>query len=308
LGRARVRDFASEPIGADHGFTATLARVTLHYDEPESDAPATLVAKCPAFANEVRTYREFGAELPVARYYGGTAGELLLIEDLPGRPGDAVGGCDADDAELVLSAMARMHATWWESPPAWPRRVGADPRAAQANHEQRVPMFLSKYGDRITTYQHALVEALKPHYGGLFGRMAEAPVTFLHGDLHLDNVIFDADAVYFLDWENPAAGRAVFDLAWFFFTSVRTDERRAHEERLLRGYHGALGVDGYPYDRFRHDLREALAILFGATVNGIGKLDPAACVPRQREWIESVFEPGWLFTAAEDHRVHEVCG
>ena len=141
VARATVAAFVTEPVGEEWGFTGKLARVSLEYDVQEEGAPASLVAKFPnpsaksrldadrlrqryrRFEREVLFYRHLGrsAAIRTPRFYYGAAdvdaGEfVLLLEDLaPGRVGDALLGCSAAEAALVVDRIAAFHATILES-------------------------------------------------------------------------------------------------------------------------------------------------------------------------------------------------
>ncbi len=90
-------------------------------------------------------------------------------------------------------------------------------------------------------------------------QLAEAsPFSVIHGDYRLDNPLFDpatgeATAV---DWQTAAIGPPLRDVAYFLGTSMRSEDRAAHEESLVRTYHAALlqsGLSMYSFDHCWND-------------------------------------------------------
>src|SRR5205823_6422439 len=129
----------AEPIGLGMGVLALLGRLTLHYDGPAPGAPRTLVAKIPSpdpatrqlahdlfhfYEREVAFYQQLaghGSISTPACYFSAmdhASGDfVLLLEDLGEmRLGNQIGGCSAEDLGVLILAMARHHAAWWNSP------------------------------------------------------------------------------------------------------------------------------------------------------------------------------------------------
>jgi hypothetical protein len=67
----------------------------------------------------------------------------------------------------------------------------------------------------------------------------------VHGDYRLDNMLFGTDgadrALTVVDWQTVSWGPALTDLAYFLGCALRSEDRRAQYETLLRAYHEALG-------------------------------------------------------------------
>ena len=87
------------------------------------------------------------------------------------------------------------------------------------------------------------------------------PRTVTHGDLRLDNLLIGegADDLWVVDWQTTVLGNGVSDAAYFVGGNLLADDRRAHEESLVRGYFDALlerGVRGLDWDEcwrlYRH--------------------------------------------------------
>jgi len=284
-----VERFTQAPVGQGRGLAGVLVRIEPAYRQPRLPAaPDSLVAKFPTayepmragarymriYEREVHFYRDFASEAGIrvpASYYGDVDAAsdafVLLLEDLTGAtPGDDILGHSPAFVAAVVERLAVMHARWWgaaalDAP--WLPPFGASGAVWQqlfasvwpeARDDPRfVPPEVRAAGDRLV------------------GRVAElraqlsATPTLLHGDVRPDNLMLfgeaEADPFVLIDWQNVTSGCGVYDLAYLLLTALTPEERRAHEEALLRLYHGALlagGVDGYDLDRCRAEYRLAM--------------------------------------------------
>jgi Ser/Thr protein kinase RdoA (MazF antagonist) len=90
---------------------------------------------------------------------------------------------------------------------------------------------------------------------------ADAPVTLLHCDLRLDNVVFGGDECGFIDFQLVRKGPAAYDVAYFMTSAMREDASADEEETALRAYHEALAVPQYTYEEFKRDYQRALMVV-----------------------------------------------
>jgi thiamine kinase-like enzyme len=122
-----------------------------------------------------------------------------------------------------------------------------------------------------------VAEAYAHNHPLLLDRLAAMPHTLVHFDFRADNLFFDADgSVVVIDWQSISVGGGAADVGYFLGQNLSTEDRRAHEDRLLRAYHDTLlanGVDDYAYDRFFDDYR--LGVMYGwvIPVFAVGSLD-----------------------------------
>lgn len=311
----------AEIIGQDWGFTGVIARVHLQYaDHAKAGYPASVVVKFPTAthgtpsayraahsqdvtaarryfdrcAREVLFYQKIASlnHISVPRlYYGATddmAGRVILVlEDLhSARLGDALHGCSAPDATLVIDQLAHFHAQWWNYPQretfSWLPLWGGDSQIAQNRYIQCLGPFLQRFGARVPRPILEVIDALATNYGAVRSRLQLSPVTMIHGDLHLDNILFSPPGheagMRVIDWQSVARGRGAIDLALFLFgtLSLETSARRAVEGDLLRRYHELLlagGVMGYGFPQLMEDCRLVLLWLLGAKVVWLGSID-----------------------------------
>lgn len=307
---ARVTSFDAQIIGEGAGFMGQLARLRLQYDRPEADAPASLIAKLPAAAQEnrevagifrfyereVRFYDEIADEVELRiprRYYGAwdaaSGNYVLLLEDLaPAAIGDQVAGCPVEKAELSIRNLAKFHATWWESPRLaqldWMPFTN-DPliaQSAQDSYQKCWGPFLEFMAGKVSPAVRDVGERLGSRIPPLLDRFGTPPRTIVHGDYRLDNIFFASPeggpqhAV--IDWQISSRGRGVFDVAYFVCGTVAPAERRACEMELLRMYHAILtehGVRGYTFEQCLEDYRASVLFCLGYAVIAAGSLDMA---------------------------------
>ena len=306
IGEHRVTSIDASLISEGVGFIGRVARVRLEYDRDPASAPASLIAKFPAteptargigvalrfYEREIRIYDEVTRHVPLRtprRYYGDMRLEtnefILLIEDMaPARVGDQIAGCSAADAARIVPQMAAFHALFWESPLlkqfAWMPYYN-DPchHNAQASYRQAWPPFQKFVGDRLPASVREAGEWLNDNVVHLQNLLSEPPITVMHGDFRLDNLVFPAsgaDGVIVLDWQITSRGRGAFDLGYFLCTSLSPADRAAHERELIRLYVDALaagGVRGYGVDECMRDYRLTALFCLVYTVILIGSLD-----------------------------------
>lgn len=194
------------------------------------------------------------------------------------------------EAQAVLGALARLHGAFWQSPrlgaawlPAWnDPGIGALVRGAYA---QVWPACRQHFAAALPDDVAAFGDGLEARLPTLVEELAAAPVTLLHGDCRLDNVLFRDEepdghvgpTPVFIDWRLVASGRPALDVAYFLTQSGDPAQLAAHEDDLLGGYHAALtdaGADGYGFDDLAADYRRAVAQCFVYPVLAVGSIDP----------------------------------
>jgi hypothetical protein len=293
--------------GKSVGFLGIVARLALVYDGPCDAAPPSLIVKLPSldpairevtrplhiYEREVRFYERAASDpgLPVPRcWYGDMDLDadrfILLIEDMaPGRAGDQLAGCTAEDARRVVLALARFHASWWQHAdlPAfdWLFPVNDErQKSLQQRFQEAWPKFLEQWRDLLSPEVVDIGEAYFRSMDWLLDRIFEMPHTIQHADLRLDNLLFGSDGlgsdVTIIDWQAPTCGGGMLDVGYFLSQSLAVDVRRAHEQELVRLYYDSLlqhGVHDYSWDQAFRDYR--MGALWGLLlpVWGTGNLD-----------------------------------
>jgi hypothetical protein len=275
LGRdSRVASFDATAIGT--GQVGANVRFVLTYDgEP---GPSTVVCKFSSadpdsaaagvstltYETEVAFYRELARTVHVSRpqcYFAdlehGTANVVIVLEDLaPAEQGDQIAGCAVEQAEIVMDEAAKLHAPRWGDPSladmAWLNRPPSGGTVLLVFWDG----FLARYRDTLAPETIEEGQRLVGAVDDLQGLRPLVP-TAIHGDFRLDNMLFDGSnatrPVTVVDWQTVHVGAGPQDVAYFIGNAFAdVDERREHQERLVRRYHDLLverGVRDYTFDQ-----------------------------------------------------------
>jgi hypothetical protein len=209
----------------------------------------------------------------------------LLIEDLDGlRIGDQVRGVTVPEAECALGTLARFHAAYWESPALnrpWLANADTGAEIAHELFRRARPILEARFGDRISSESHAILEWAEVNGPALLRRLARAPRTLNHGDFRADNIFFDsplgeAGNVTMIDFQALTVGCPMIDVAYFIRPNMDPAVANASEEHLVATYHAALveaGVRAYSLEQCREDYTLASLWVIHRGVILIGTLD-----------------------------------
>jgi len=270
IGERRVVDVVAKPVGT--GQMADSVRLALTYDAPAPHAPTTVVGKfTPADETsratalalrtsevEVRFYREVVGTVGIRtpRWYfadvdPATAEFALLLQDMaPARQGDQMAGCTVEEAALALAELARLHAPRWGDPVleglSWLDRSNPGDGSGELL-ALLFDGFVERYGNELDDGVIGVGRHLFPRIGSYLAPRP-GPRTVQHADFRLDNLLFDTDhgtpTVTVVDWQTVTLGPGPADVSYFLGAGLVPEERRAHEEELVREYHDRLLADG----------------------------------------------------------------
>lgn len=242
---------------------------------------------------EVSFYDEIGLANPLRPaqpYYTAfdpaTHDFILVLEDLGRlRVDDQIVGCSVADAEVVVDAIAGHHAHWWDSERfasmPWLKSYNTPPYpdVVAANFEASWRVVIDRFGDELSPAIRAFGARFPSLVGWFAAEFTRPPLTFLHGDLRLDQLFFAVEPgdppVRALDWQLSTIGRGAYDLAYFLSQSLATGTRRTCEGELIGRYAERLreyGID-YRATELHHDYRATAAWCFAYPVIGVGRLD-----------------------------------
>ncbi len=324
LGGAPIRSFDREVIGEGAGFVGELSRITLRYHGPAPNAPSSLIAKLPTRDDTVRNIAQaFGFYEREVNFYQQLAGQVglrtprcyysamepaagrfvLLLEDLaPARCGDQIASCSLDEAQLALRELAKLHATWWESPKfaefPWLPAVD-DPLLRQvlaALYQQSWPHFVEEFKGQLPQAIFDIGERFGASFATLAESLGPRPATIVHTDFRLDNMFFglaDGSPFALVDWQIVQRGLGAADVTYFLAGNFAIEERRRHQRELVRVYHDALlgnGVSGYDFDQCWADYRLAALFMYIFLVTGRDQVDMTQYNDRANSLIDTILE------------------
>ena len=89
------------------------------------------------------------------------------------------------------------------------------------------------------------------HRDALHELWKEGPSTVLHGDTHIGNLFDDAGRIGFLDWGLVVVSTPMRDVSYFLNMALSIEDRRSHDESLIRHYldvRQALGGSKIDFD------------------------------------------------------------
>ncbi len=321
---SRIESFESTRIGEGVGFLGELARVKLAYaGTPGPDAPASVIVKLPTqvpgprgmaavlgfFEREVGFYNELAGQVGVrlpksyhAEYHPADANFALVLEDIQGaRVGDQLASCSLEQAHLAVRELARHHARWWQSEqlssyPWLPCRGHPFYQYLKAGHLQSLQAFQEKFARHFDPMITRCAVGLGEKYDQYLETLWTRPMTLVHGDYRLDNMMFgpagSANEFVLIDWQLCSTGAATQDLQYFISGNLKKEVIAASTDDLLDTYHETLresGVKDYSRAELAADFARTSLLLGFYLVTGITNLDPEAYNERGHELIEVMY-------------------
>ncbi|HEY3672503.1 MAG TPA: phosphotransferase [Acidimicrobiia bacterium] len=301
IGDATVVEVDVSTIGA--GQMGICARYDLRLDHEVDGAPTCVVGKFAAedeqartfmassgYPNEVCFYRDFASRVTIrvprcAHAAIDDAGWFtLLLEDLsPMRPGDQLQGCTVAQVEAAVQELVGLHAPRWDAAvlhehPQFSSSSSsglADPEVLAGALQAVVPGFIERYGPALAPAEVDFYERLTTSARGWIEARPKAR-SLVHSDYRPDNLMFGTDAdgrptVAAVDWQGFGKGCALSDVSFVVGNALTVGDRRAHEERIVRGYHDALvaaGVGGYAWDQCWDEYGRSLLSALMTTIFG----------------------------------------
>jgi hypothetical protein len=211
---------------------------------------------------EVRFYQQVAATVGIRTphcLYAAVEPEsgwfTLVLEDMaPAVQGDQMAGCSVDDAALALQELVKLHAPRWGDQSLmqleWLHRH-EQAAGTGALVQMLMPGFVERYEDRMAPEHMALSRRLMESLPHLMAQRT-GPLTVTHGDYRLDNMLFgttgSAATLAVVDWQTCTTGPALTDASYFIGAGLHTEDRRKHEEDLMREYHHGLVASGVELD------------------------------------------------------------
>jgi Ser/Thr protein kinase RdoA (MazF antagonist) len=294
-----VDEVGYERIGADRGFASTVLRLTI---EVHGRQPLTVVAKVgtdPALDREVAFYRELADRLaaPAPKcWYAGPAADgapVVVLEDLTSaRSGDALAGGGVDDVAAVLASVVPVWRHTATGPalgalPLW----GSDPAGRQERFRVSWANLREQLAGELPREIWLIGERLCDSLETVAADLRRPPGAVVHGDLHLDNVLFAQDDTrrrpVVLDWGSLCAGPSAIDVFPFLAMSLSPEDHTRHATDLLAD----LPLGSNPLD----DGRRRLLCYFAGVIGWRNR--PPGTHARERALRTAALSDGRLINA-----------
>ena len=221
-----------------------------------------------AYYREVAFYQnmapKLGRALPqcfFAEYDPAEGWFTLVLEDVvDAQQGDQIGGCSVAEARLALRELARVHAPGFgdlaTGTADW---LNLPNPLNQALLAAVLPGFEEWYADRMDP-AHLDVCRRFVAVADAWSADRRPPLGLVHGDYRLDNLLFGDSTCKVVDWQTVTWGPAMTDAAYFIGGGLTVEDRRAHEEELVRLYFDELlahGVQNFSWETCWEEYRRA---------------------------------------------------
>jgi len=191
---------------------------------------------------------------------------LLLLEDLaPSRQGDQLAGCTVEHALAAVGELTGLHGPLWRHPAldkmSWLGKPTKDfVEGSTALYQAFYPGFCERYADRLEDDIIELGARFVANARDYFSCFSQVH-TAVHRDYRLDNLLFGLGGdgendgenvggvtVAVVDWQTVAQGPGISDLSYFIGAGLLVDDRRTHEEMLVREYQSRMLKHGVELD------------------------------------------------------------
>jgi len=169
--------------------------------------------------------------------------------------GDVLAGCSDAMLRAIIDNLVDLHASWWD------RASGARIRSAESwmrrpFTQAHVTDCLARHNDLLDAEAVDLIRSLPGRMDVIVDELIEHPMTVVHADAHLDNVLFleDGDPML-VDWSTARVGPAAIDVAHCQVECLTAHQRRRVGGEMIRYHHQALvdnGVGNYTLNELEH--------------------------------------------------------
>jgi len=144
--------------------------------------------------------------------------------------------------------------------------------------QERSGKFKEKWRGILSEREMGLFEGVVEEFSEIQRRLAQPPLTFIHGDIKSPNVFYDManeKEPCFLDWQHCGIGKGTQDLVFFLIESFEPNHfewlfplfKNYYYQKLLE-----YGVKSYTYSEYEKEIRDAIcyvplftAVWFGTT-------------------------------------------
>ncbi|MFK7805530.1 MAG: phosphotransferase family protein [Anaerolineae bacterium] len=279
-----VDSIRTTQIGEEFGFASKIYRVSWNRLGQVESVVIKLWDLTKAGDREVlfyQTFSECGTRIP--KYYFSkidykTGRGILILEDLTDVvQGDVLKRLDLHQGVELAKSLARLHSKWANNPKLVELDWVAKHLAWFRTYEwfkSRYELYLSRFPDHLDGLPRLLLDNLHNAPTVANERLRNSSSTLLHGDFHLDNIVFEqGDKPIILDWSRPMNGPAVINLAALLFEMIDLN----NFDHTLEAYcaeFNQLSETPLQKDELESELGGALLVRFEVATYGIAKWEP----------------------------------
>lgn len=253
--------------------------------QPSPDAASRAASRATrTYEIETSFYRDLRHRLSLraphcwhAHYDAGTDDFLLVLEDLsPGVQGDQIAGATPDQVASAVDELAHLHGPLWGDASLvglpWLNRASLEQRAATRSLlESCWPRFLDRYADRLDDVTRRVGASFVADSGSYF-ELPTGPLTAVHGDFRLDNLLFHpaGGRTGVVDFQTVVLGSGATDLAYLVGGSMPIEDRRLLDRTMVDRWATGLGAYGVrPADAWGQYRRQSWAGFVMAVVASV---------------------------------------
>ena len=220
---------------------------------------------------------------------------IIIVEAVEGPTGDSLRGGDRQEIESVLDRMSMAWRIKADDPdlapldlPDWGRGTDGDrPHRRRAERFKRRGRVMGERFPDCETLHGPLRNEIGERFEVIAQAPGERPARLIHGDLHLDNVVFTPDGPRILDWQTASIGDPVDDVV-----------RLAMESQPEQSIDSILELcDRHPETRTSPErLARNVILTYAGLVSGLtGRpdLEPGS---REHRFARRMLSPGWTAT------------
>jgi len=179
-------------------------------------------------------------------------------------------GCSVGQALTVVEALGRFHAMFARSDEvnkySWLPVTPLDVELVDYYQDHFAACFETLglfVRNHLSSVAFDACRRLCDRYSEVVARLARPPLTLVHGDFHLGNIMFSTTSppvAAAFDWQFACRCRGAYDFAYFVALFAPPDIRRGCENKLVRRYLWACGRSGEAAE-FADEVRAALLVI-----------------------------------------------
>jgi thiamine kinase-like enzyme len=223
-----------------------IIRIELKYPI-DCNSPKTIIVKfqkCTDKEREGKVYRLLKdrkiKSIPKVLHICSTG--TIVLEDLSKySTGSMVNGCTFEQIKQIISIIVQVHSEYWNKNvgPAFNYKRFA--LVFDYNMQQSWEQFKSRYR-KIMGSTEKDFEWLWKNSEIVSKLYCQGNTTLNHGDLHLENILFDYDHndTVIIDWQLSERKSPAFDISYFLIQNLTVEQRDKYENLFLEYYYNLL--------------------------------------------------------------------